>query len=211
MKDNLPFALLPPSHPSSSCSAGFSQVFDCELLDDPAIPARKRAELIAGLDAGAAEAARRRSSEKHAEDIEAAKAESLRRLADTVAAAQFDSASLGRHRTQADNAALAAAAARKAEALRAAQAAAGVREVEAALSDPMLREDTRSSALASNPNRFRPDHFKGLSAAQLEDIRATQQLQVREQRASNRCHLLYRAMPTLSHCLPPPTSLALVL
>lgn len=177
-KDTLPRNTGPVWETQDFAPSSSLQVFDCELLDDPAIPIRKRAALIEGLDEGAAELARRRSSEKQADDITASQAETLRRLADTVGAAQADSAALGRMITRSDNEALAAAANRKAEGLRAAQEAADTRQLEAIMSDPMLREDTRSSVHTNNQNRFRPDHFKGLSAAQLADIRDTQQQQM---------------------------------
>lgn len=150
------------------------QVFDAELLEDPAIPAAKRAELVANLEAGVAEEARRRANDATAARAEAVRAETMRRLADDAAAAEAASAAASRALTRRDNEALAAAAAGAAAERQAAAAAAESRQVDAVLSDPMLREDTRTSVNVSNPLRFRPDHFRGLSAAQREGIRETQ-------------------------------------
>lgn len=101
----------------------------------------------------------------------------MRRLADASAAAEAASAAASRAQMRRDNEALAATASERAGRLREAAAAAEARQVDAVLSDPMLREDTRTSVHVGCPLRFRPDHFRGLSAAQREDIRQTQRLQ----------------------------------
>ena len=154
-----------------------AQVFDAELLEDPAIPIAKRADLIANLDEGVEEAKRRRANEAMSLCVDAVKSETMRRLADSAAAAEAACAAASRALMRRDNEVLLEKATEAAGRLRAATEAAEERQVAAVLSDPMLREDTRTSINVSCPLRFRPDHFRGLSAAQRDDIRRTQKLQ----------------------------------
>lgn len=148
------------------------QVFDAEVLDDPAIPALARTRLVQGLDQGVRETAEKKQT--RAEDL-AATAKHIGtacRAASAVEQTAALHAAEQRMATREHNENLAMtrsgiAAAKQNELKRLAEA-----HVAKEQSNAMLREDTRRGISAVNSGRLRVDHFKGLSKEQQAAIYA---------------------------------------
>jgi RIB43A len=146
------------------------QVFEAELLDNPAIPAANRKRLIQGLDKGVSEIQEKRV--QRAEEL-AATAKHIgtaTRAASAVEQAAALHAAEQRMITKEHNENLAItrsslAATKAAELKRLAEAHVAKEEA-----NPMLREDTRRGLATGS--KVRVDHFKGLSKEQQSAIYA---------------------------------------
>lgn len=161
-------------HPSSL------QTFDAELLDDPAIPAAKRADRLAGLDAGvAATAATLEAAAAEARCVGASllplwpisrrgttppppasprrataeAATAARAAAEAIAAETAAAAAAERLRVVGMNDGHAAARRAREAADKVAHADLAAAHVDRELANPFLREDTRLAVSAADPKR----------------------------------------------------------